>query len=139
MKLSYSLVCTIVFTATVSISSLSDVACKCTVNQSYSLEMNRQEIRLYENNAEREQMDNLGELFAVLNALEHLEKMFARFVKCFVLNLLKKLFTGITFHMMPTKLNASSCSINTRLNEVLMEEEVFLCDDKCVQLRSQCE
>ncbi|KAF8367057.1 vps-28 [Pristionchus pacificus] len=40
--------------------------------------MNRQEIRLYENNAEREQMDNLGELFAVLNALEHLEKMFAR-------------------------------------------------------------
>ncbi|GMT00516.1 hypothetical protein PENTCL1PPCAC_22690 [Pristionchus entomophagus] len=40
--------------------------------------MNRQEIRLHENNAEREQMENLGELFAVLNALEHLEKMFAR-------------------------------------------------------------
>lgn len=70
----------IIFTATVSVSSLFDVVCKCTVNQSYSLEMNRQEIRLYENNAEREQMDNLGELFAVLNALEHLEKMFARLV-----------------------------------------------------------
>ncbi|CAL2028514.1 hypothetical protein CAEBREN_31896 [Caenorhabditis brenneri] len=36
------------------------------------------EVRLYENHSEREQMDNLAELFAVLNALEHLEKMYSR-------------------------------------------------------------
>ncbi|ULU14369.1 hypothetical protein L3Y34_016705 [Caenorhabditis briggsae] len=36
------------------------------------------EVRLFENHSEREQMENLSELFAVLNALEHLEKMFSR-------------------------------------------------------------
>ncbi|CAI4222486.1 unnamed protein product [Auanema sp. JU1783] len=36
------------------------------------------EVRLYENHSEREQMENMGELFAVLNALECLEKMFSR-------------------------------------------------------------
>uniref|UniRef100_A0A1I7UZU3 Vacuolar protein sorting-associated protein 28 homolog n=2 Tax=Caenorhabditis tropicalis TaxID=1561998 RepID=A0A1I7UZU3_9PELO len=36
------------------------------------------EVRLFENHSEREQMENLSELFAVLNALEHLEKMYSR-------------------------------------------------------------
>lgn len=36
------------------------------------------EVRLYENHIEREQMENMGELFAVLNALECLEKMYSR-------------------------------------------------------------
>ncbi|PAV59949.1 hypothetical protein WR25_18033 [Diploscapter pachys] len=36
------------------------------------------EVRLYENSSEREQMENMSELFAVLNALECLEKMFSR-------------------------------------------------------------
>uniref|UniRef100_A0A8R1HSZ1 Vacuolar protein sorting-associated protein 28 homolog n=2 Tax=Caenorhabditis japonica TaxID=281687 RepID=A0A8R1HSZ1_CAEJA len=36
------------------------------------------EVRLYDNHQERVQMENLSELYAVLNALEHLEKMFSR-------------------------------------------------------------
>ncbi|CAD6196303.1 unnamed protein product [Caenorhabditis auriculariae] len=36
------------------------------------------EVRLYDNHTEREHMENLSELFAVLNALECLEKMFSR-------------------------------------------------------------
>ncbi|CAI5439770.1 unnamed protein product [Caenorhabditis angaria] len=36
------------------------------------------EVRLFDNHSEREQMENLSELFAVLNALECLEKMFSR-------------------------------------------------------------
>ncbi|VDM61548.1 unnamed protein product [Angiostrongylus costaricensis] len=36
------------------------------------------EVRLYENHSEREQMENMSELFAVLNALECLEKMYSR-------------------------------------------------------------
>ncbi|CAJ0943989.1 unnamed protein product, partial [Mesorhabditis belari] len=36
------------------------------------------EVRLWENNSEREQVENMGELFAVLNALECLEKMFVK-------------------------------------------------------------
>ncbi|EPB73860.1 VPS28 protein [Ancylostoma ceylanicum] len=36
------------------------------------------EVKLYENNSEREQVENMSELFAVLNALECLEKMFSR-------------------------------------------------------------
>ncbi|CAJ0573848.1 unnamed protein product, partial [Mesorhabditis spiculigera] len=36
------------------------------------------EVKLWENNAEREQVENMGELFAVLNALECLEKMFVK-------------------------------------------------------------
>ncbi|VDN00927.1 unnamed protein product [Thelazia callipaeda] len=37
-----------------------------------------QEIRLYENSVERERVDNMSELYAVLNALECLEKVFSR-------------------------------------------------------------
>ncbi|KAK0425771.1 hypothetical protein QR680_009375 [Steinernema hermaphroditum] len=37
-----------------------------------------QEVRLYENSAEREQTDNLSELYAVINSLECLEKLFSR-------------------------------------------------------------
>ena len=37
-----------------------------------------QEVRLYENSAERERVDNMSELYAVLNALECLEKVFSR-------------------------------------------------------------
>uniref|UniRef100_A0A1I7RYD2 Vacuolar protein sorting-associated protein 28 homolog n=1 Tax=Bursaphelenchus xylophilus TaxID=6326 RepID=A0A1I7RYD2_BURXY len=37
-----------------------------------------QEIRLYENHTERENVDNMSELYAVLNALECLEKVFSR-------------------------------------------------------------
>lgn len=37
-----------------------------------------QEVRLYENSAERERLDNMSELYAVLNALECLEKMLSR-------------------------------------------------------------
>ncbi|RCN38623.1 hypothetical protein ANCCAN_15470 [Ancylostoma caninum] len=36
------------------------------------------EVKLYENNSEREQMEDMSELFAVLNALEYLEKIFSR-------------------------------------------------------------
>lgn len=37
-----------------------------------------QEVRLYENSTERERVDNMSELYAVLNALECLEKVFSR-------------------------------------------------------------
>ncbi|KAI6225880.1 Vacuolar protein sorting-associated protein 28-like protein [Aphelenchoides besseyi] len=37
-----------------------------------------EEVRLYENHAERERIDNLAELYAVLNSLECLEKVFSR-------------------------------------------------------------
>lgn len=37
-----------------------------------------QEVRLYENSVERERVDNMSELYAVLNALECLEKVFSR-------------------------------------------------------------
>ncbi|VDK73305.1 unnamed protein product [Onchocerca ochengi] len=37
-----------------------------------------QEVRLYENSMERERVDNMSELYAVLNALECLEKVFSR-------------------------------------------------------------
>lgn len=37
-----------------------------------------QEVRLYENHAERERMDNMSELYAILNSLECLEKVFSR-------------------------------------------------------------
>uniref|UniRef100_A0A915EJD7 Vacuolar protein sorting-associated protein 28 homolog n=1 Tax=Ditylenchus dipsaci TaxID=166011 RepID=A0A915EJD7_9BILA len=37
-----------------------------------------QEIRLYENSTERERVDNMSELYAVLNSLECLEKVFSR-------------------------------------------------------------
>lgn len=37
-----------------------------------------QEVRLFENNIERERVDNMAELYAVLNSLECLEKVFSR-------------------------------------------------------------
>lgn len=37
-----------------------------------------QEVRLFENSAERERVDNMAELYAVLISLEHLEKAFSR-------------------------------------------------------------
>lgn len=37
-----------------------------------------QEIRLYDNIIERDRMENMAELYAVLNALESLEKVFSR-------------------------------------------------------------
>lgn len=37
-----------------------------------------QEVRLYENSVERERVDNMSELYAVLIALECLEKVFSR-------------------------------------------------------------
>ena len=37
-----------------------------------------EEVRLYDNHAERDRMDNLAELYAVLNSLECLEKVFSR-------------------------------------------------------------
>lgn len=37
-----------------------------------------QEIRLFEDLKERERVDNMAELYAVLNALECLEKVFSR-------------------------------------------------------------
>lgn len=37
-----------------------------------------QEVRLFENNTERERVDNMSELYAVLNSLECLEKVFSR-------------------------------------------------------------
>ena len=36
------------------------------------------EVKLYDNHHEREQMENMSELFAVLSALECLEKMFSK-------------------------------------------------------------
>lgn len=36
------------------------------------------EVKLYDNHHEREQMENMSELFAVLSALESLEKMFSK-------------------------------------------------------------
>ncbi|VDK47186.1 unnamed protein product [Gongylonema pulchrum] len=38
----------------------------------------QQEVRLYENSVERERVDNMSELYAVLNALECLKKVFSR-------------------------------------------------------------
>ncbi|KAI3407602.1 hypothetical protein GPALN_015040 [Globodera pallida] len=37
-----------------------------------------QEVRLYDNNAERDRIDNMAELYAMVNALECLEKVFSR-------------------------------------------------------------
>ncbi|KAI1724783.1 VPS28 protein [Ditylenchus destructor] len=37
-----------------------------------------QEVRIYENSTERERLDNMSELYAVLNSLECLEKVFSR-------------------------------------------------------------
>jgi len=37
-----------------------------------------QEVRLFENSSERERVDNMSELYAVLNSLECLEKVFSR-------------------------------------------------------------
>lgn len=37
-----------------------------------------QEVRLFEDSAERERVDNMSELYAVLNSLECLEKVFSR-------------------------------------------------------------
>lgn len=37
-----------------------------------------QEVRLYDNHAERERTDNMAELYAILNSLECLEKVFSR-------------------------------------------------------------
>ena len=36
------------------------------------------EVKLYDDHHEREQMENMSELFAVLSALESLEKMFSK-------------------------------------------------------------
>lgn len=37
-----------------------------------------QEVRLYENHGERELVDNQAEMYAILNSLECLEKVFSR-------------------------------------------------------------
>lgn len=37
-----------------------------------------QEVRLYDNNTERDRIDNMAELYAMINALECLEKVYSR-------------------------------------------------------------